>query len=214
VSDTALLAVTTTGQLITVKVDANGYLIISNPGGGGEQNVNINQINGNPVSSTNPMPVEVENFPSNQTVSGTVNIGNLPSTQAVSGTVGISNFPADQVVSGTVNIGNYPSVQDTNMYAAAGAIGTNQANGATISANTAFQITFNQQVHHIMIENNTGAPIQFELDATTFAGSMHLSNSSPGNQIMLDIACTNLYILSTANTVYNGTNGVNVRGWL
>jgi hypothetical protein len=200
VSDTALLAVTTTGQLITVKVDANGYLIISNPGGGGgEQNVNINQINGNPVSSTNPMPVEVENFPSNQTVSGTVNIGNLPSTQAVSG---------------TVNIGNYPSVQDTNMYAAAGAIGTNQTNGATISANTDFQITFNQQVHHIMIENNTGAPIQFELDATTFAGSMHLSNSSPGNQIMLDIACTNLHILSTANTVYNSTNGVNVRGWL
>lgn len=184
-SNTALLAVSTNGQLLTVKVDANGYLIISNPGGGGgEQNVNINQINGTAVSASNPMPVQV------------------------------GNFPATQPVSGTVNIGNYPPVQNTNMYAAAGAVGTNQANGSTITANTAFEIIFNQQVHHIMIENNTSAAIQFELDAVTFAGSMHLSNSSPGNQIMLDIACTNLYILSTVNTVYNGTSGVNVRGWL
>lgn len=199
-SNTALLAVSTNGQLLTVKVDANGYLIISNPGGGGgEQNVNINQINGTAVSASNPMPVQV---------------GNFPTTQPVSGTVGINNFPATQPVSGTVNIGNYPPVQNTNMYAVAGAVGTNQANGSTITANTAFEIIFNQQVHHIMIENNTSAAIQFELDAVTFAGSMHLSNSSPGNQIMLDIACTNLYILSTVNTVYNGTSGVNVRGWL
>lgn len=54
-----------------------------------------------PVSTNDPLPVTVGNFPATQPVSGTVAVSNLPATQPVSGTVSVSNFPATQPVSGT-----------------------------------------------------------------------------------------------------------------
>lgn len=63
-----------------------------------------NQLRG---TITNPLGVQVTNFPATQPVSGTVNIGNLPATQPVSGSVSVSNFPASQPVTGTF----WPTVQ-------------------------------------------------------------------------------------------------------
>lgn len=66
------------------------------------------------------VPVQVQNWPSSQTVQGTVNVGNLPATQPVSGTVAVSNhpssvsvsnLPATQPVSGTVGVSNFPATQ-------------------------------------------------------------------------------------------------------
>jgi len=50
------------------------------------------------VSSANPLPVSVDNFPATQDVSGTVSVDNFPATQDVSGTVSVDNFPATQDV--------------------------------------------------------------------------------------------------------------------
>lgn len=50
------------------------------------------------VSSSNPFPVSVGNFPATQPVSGSVSVSNFPATQPVSGSVSVSNFPATQNV--------------------------------------------------------------------------------------------------------------------
>lgn len=63
------------------------------------------------VSSSNPLPVTVGNFPATQPVSGAVSVSNFPATQPVSGAVSVSNFPATQPVSGSVSVGNFPATQ-------------------------------------------------------------------------------------------------------
>ena len=142
---------------------------------------------------------------------GHVTIDNFPATQPISGSVSVSNFPVTQPVSGSVNIGTLPSV---NIAAAAGVISTTNTNGTTIGANTDYAITFSSQVSHFAIENNTSAVIQWELDATTSAAtSLHLTNVSPGNLLLMDVHVTTIHVLSTVATAFNTASGICVRGW-
>lgn len=63
------------------------------------------------VPLTVPLPVAVNNFPAEQTVTGGVTIENFPAEQAVTGSVAIENFPAEQAISGTVGVNNFPAEQ-------------------------------------------------------------------------------------------------------
>lgn len=56
-------------------------------------------VDGGPVTTSNPLPVTIGNFPPTQTVTGTVGIQNFPSIQPITGSVSVANFPATQPVS-------------------------------------------------------------------------------------------------------------------
>lgn len=69
------------------------------------------------------------------------------------------------------------------------------------------------QVNHVMIQNNTGANVQWDLDTATSSGSPVLAT---GQTIFLDVQCTILHLLSAANQNVNGSSSSNicVKGWL
>jgi hypothetical protein len=66
------------------------------------------------IVSNFPTSFEVENFPTEQVVSGTVDIGTLPAIAITNTSFEVSNFPTEQVVSGTVDIGTLPAIAITN----------------------------------------------------------------------------------------------------
>lgn len=51
------------------------------------------------LSSSNDS-VNIGNFPSNQTITGSVSVSNFPSSQAVTGSISVTNFPSSQPVTG------------------------------------------------------------------------------------------------------------------
>ena len=69
------------------------------------------------------------------------------------------------------------------------------------------------QVNHLMIQNNSGATLNWELDATATAGSPTLAN---GSTVFLDVQTSTLHLLQTGTPAVNGTSSGNivVRGWL
>ncbi len=71
----------------------------------------------------------------------------------------------------------------------------------------------NTQVNHIMLQNNTGANINYDLDTSTSAGSPVLAT---GQTIFLDVQTSTLHLQSASNQNVNGTSASNivVRGWL
>lgn len=212
---------TTDGNSYTATVsyrdDAIGSLLLSAGVGTSvaEQSVNLNQLNGATISGMNPVPVSgsfsftppaQQNVNLDQLNGTAIGAGNPVPVQQ-QGNVSIANFPATQPVSiaQTVN---------ADIAAASGAIVVSPVAGTAIVGAADTTVTFAQQVNHVAIENNSSNIIQFELDATTGASSLHLSNVSPGNLILLDVKCTVLHVLSAAATVLNGASGINVRGWL
>lgn len=67
-------------------------------------------------------------------------------------------------------------------------------------------------VNHIMLQNNTGAALQFEIDKATSNGSPILAT---GQTIFLDIKTATLHLLTAANENVDGTVAGNivVRAW-
>jgi hypothetical protein len=92
-------------------------------------------------------------------------------------------------------------------YAAAGTNLANTTGGAD------YVFTWTRAVNHIMIQNNTAANAQWELDVVTSGGSPILT---PGQTIFLDVQTTALHLLTASNQNVNGASGNNivVRGWL
>lgn len=88
---------------------------------------------------------------------------------------------------------------------------------AALTANTDYQFTWGpavgQQVNHLLIQNNSTVPVNFELDNAVSAGSPIVQ---PGQTIFLDIQTIVLHLLSTGTPNVNGTAAGNVvvRGWL
>jgi hypothetical protein len=107
-TETTLSALNTkvTTTLNGVKVDGSG---VTQP------------ISGTVVVSNQPTSIQVSNFPSSQTVTGSVSVSNFPASQAVTGTF----WPATQPVSGTVAVSNQPtSIQVSNFPSTQAVTGT------------------------------------------------------------------------------------------
>jgi hypothetical protein len=68
-------------------------------------------------------------------------------------------------------------------------------------------------VHHIMLQNNSGANLQWDLDTNTSAGSPVLAT---GQTLFLDVFTTVLHLRTSGAINVNGTSAANivVRGWL
>jgi hypothetical protein len=67
-------------------------------------------------------------------------------------------------------------------------------------------------IRHLMIQNNTGANISWDLDVITTAGSPILAT---GQTLFLDVVCAVLHLQSAANQNVNGTSSGNIciRAW-
>lgn len=67
--------------------------------------------------------------------------------------------------------------------------------------------------NHVMIQNNTGANIQWELDVVTSAGSPVLAT---GQTLFLDVAHSAVHLLTAANQNINGaiSGNIVIRSWL
>ena len=64
-----------TGTRVPINVDANGNLIVTSGGSAAPDNVNIVQVNGSPISASNPVPVAP-----NVTTSGTSTLTSVASS--------------------------------------------------------------------------------------------------------------------------------------
>lgn len=95
------------------------------------------------------------------------------------------------------------------------AYGSNPSQTAAASADTLFKwgAGGTTQVSHIMLQNNTGANISWDLDVATTAGSPILAT---GQTLFLDVQTTVLHLQSAAQQNLNGSSASNIviRAWL
>lgn len=90
-------------------------------------------------------------------------------------------------------------------------------NAAALTANTVYLFKWgpsaNQQVNHLMIQNNATVSVNFELDNEVSAGSAVIL---PGQTLFLDIQTIVLHLLANGTPNVNGSTAGNivVRGWL
>lgn len=178
--------------------------------------------------------VNVDNFPTSSDIAdrvarllGHVNVDNFPGVQPVSGSIGVSSLPSlpagasviGHVLVDSANINAMSPLVASNAMighvvndgAAAGAVIPSNTLGAAIAAATDYSITFPTQVNHFALENNSTNVIQWEADAATSAGSLHLSNLNPGNMLVMDVKCTTIHVSSPGATTFGA--GINARGW-
>lgn len=87
-------------------------------------------------------------------------------------------------------------------------------NAAATTGGSDYTYTYiNETANHVMIQNNTGANVQWELDVATSAGSPVLAT---GQTLFLDIEHSTVHLLTAANQNVNGGSGSNIviRSWL
>jgi hypothetical protein len=72
--------------------------------------------------------------------------------------------------------------------------------------------TFASTVHHIALQNNTAAALNYNFDATATAGSFALA---AGALVLFDVPCTVLHLLTAAAQSVNGATaaGIVLKGW-
>lgn len=113
------------GQQCPLQVDANGNLLVNVVVGGGapSSNVNIADVNGNPPSLTNPLPVELsDGTQAFGTVSNPINIsGSISATNPSVGTTG-SVAPTSATEIGIIVGSNLVGVSATNPIPVSGTI--------------------------------------------------------------------------------------------
>ena len=87
------------------------------------------------------------------------------------------------------------------------------SNQSAMTASTDYTFTWAQQVNHVMLQNNSGANINWDLDVATTAGSPILAS---GQTLFLDVQTTVLHLQSGGTPNVNGSSSGNVvvRGWL
>lgn len=166
-------------------------------GGFSVTEVDIAGINGQPPSSTNPLFVDVTDRSGR--VLGSVVITTLPPvTGAVSPQVGGSNVSTSNplpTTSGQV-----------------GLIAPNSGNTGTTGngADYQFKWTGNATVQRVIISNESGADVRYELDATASANSLRLKD---GNVLFIAQPCTVLHLYTASSINVNQASGVMVRGY-
>lgn len=92
--------------------------------------------------------------------------------------------------------------------AAATGINTDYTFNWQLSANNAQQVN----VRHVILQNNTAAIVNYDIDAATTLGSLSLA---AGATIVLDIEMTTLHLRTAAAQQVNGSAAANivVRAW-
>lgn len=161
------------------------------------QEVDIN-INGAPPTDSNSIPVDVTDRSGR--VLGTVVITSLP---AITGAV------APQVNSANVSVSNPLPVTSGQV----GLVAPYASNPAATTAATDYQFrwgTGNTTVQRVIISNETGADVRYELDATASANSLRLKD---GNTLFLQQPCTTLHLFSASDQNINQAGGIMVRGY-
>jgi len=105
-----------------------------------------------------------------------------------------------------------------NSFALAPSMAAYGSNAAALTSATDYSFKWGtdgkQAINHIMLQNNTSANLNFDLDATATAGSPVLVS---GAIVFLDVLGTLvLHLLQTGTPNVNGTSSGNivVRGWL
>lgn len=96
-------------------------------------------------------------------------------------------------------------------------VAANSSNAAALTATTDYSFKWGtdsipQSVNHIMLQNNTGSNIQWDLDTAATAGSPVLAT---GQTIFIDVSTTVLHLYAAGTPNVNGTSASNivVRGW-
>ena len=84
---------------------------------------------------------------------------------------------------------------------------------ATTTAATDYSYTFAQKVNHFLLQNNTNAILQYDLDVAATGGSIVLG---PNATALFDVQVTVLHLYAAAaQNVGGSTNGnIVIRGWL
>jgi len=102
--------------------------------------------------------------------------------------------------------------------AALGYVAAYGSNAAALTANTDYQFKWGAggttQVNHIMVQNNTAASINWELDASATVASPTLA---AGQVLFMDVQTLVLHLFSLSNTPNvngNSSGNIVVRGWL
>ncbi len=125
------------------------------------------------------------------------------------------HFNLKQVGGNAIAVGNNAVPILTS--AATGYVSAYGSNAAATTATTDYSFKWGAggttQVNHIMLQNNTGANIQWDLDTAANAGSPILAT---GQTLFLDVQTTALHLYTAGAQNVNGSTAGNivVRGWL
>jgi hypothetical protein len=99
-----------------------------------------------------------------------------------------------------------------------GYVSANPNNAAALTSNTDYSFKWGTDtapitVNRVMIQNNTAASLNWDLDVAATAGSPVLAS---GQTLFLDVQTTVWHLLQTGTPNVNGTTSANIviRGWL
>lgn len=176
------------------------------------QDVNLLQVSGTAISSSNPVPAQIVNS-SAIAVSGTVTASNLGNATDAS----YAGAPGSIVATSLVALLRGLFDKMSQNAPQAGYVAAYASNAANTTAATDYSFKWGAsgttQVNHVLLNNNTAANIQYELDTAANAGSPVLAS---GASILLDVPVTALHLYTAANQNVNGASASNivVRAWL
>lgn len=170
-----------------------------------EQDVNLNQVNGNAISTTNPVPVSAAD--------GAISALGTTSDTAYTG-AGSAGLVG--LFKGAYTVLSAMLAKLSILVSTAGYVAAYSGNGA--STGTAEYIfkwgNGTTSVNRWILQNNSANPIQFELDSTVGAGSLVLPAGQAYTDANLPISA--VHLLATVDTPVNGNAGSNIviRGWI
>lgn len=162
------------------------------------QDVNLLQVAGVAISPTNPVPT------SSATIGAATDAGYSapPGSVTATSVIALLRTLADKF-SQNAPVAGYVAPFATNAAATVG--NTDYAFKWGASGNTT--------VNHIMLQNNTAANVQYELDTAATVASPVLA---AGATIFIDVPCSTLHLFTATAQNVNGTTAGNivVRAWL
>lgn len=125
-----------------------------------------------------------------------------------------TNFPGTPRVQ-PVHVEDQPVV--VGMHTLQGPVAAFGSNPASTTASTDYQFKWgaagNQQVNHVILQNNTTAVVNYDIDNTASAGTLTLA---AGATIFLDVSMLVLHLFTAGVQAVNGAAaaGIVVRAWL
>lgn len=175
------------------------FVVLPTPefyGGFVMQEVDLN-VGGAPNTATNPIYADVIDRIAR--VLGHVIVDSLPAiTGAVAPQVGGTNVSTSNPLPVTSG--------QAGLIAPLGTNGANTVGGAEYQFKWAGNVT----VQRVVISNETGADVRYELDNTASANSLRLKD---GNVLFIQQPCTVLHLFTAANQNVNQAGGIMVRGY-
>jgi len=150
-------------------------------------------------------------------------LGNLSLTNAtwtnVSLTAGMKIYALGETTPIPILVRCTDEIEQSNIIgsAALGYVPAYASNAAALTSSTDYSFKWGAngltQVNHVMLQNNTGANINWDLDVAATAGSPILAT---GQTLFLDVQTLVLHLFQAGTPNVNGSTGSNivVRGWL